>query len=352
MTVRERGDSFQADFMYKGRRYRETFDTQAEAVTWEKDARHALNMGRSIPDVKNKRTATGAKLNTLSSVLEHTKRTHWAHMRAGDILTFNAGAVVDILGPSRSVSEITSADLAEAYAELVDAGNSPATANRKMAGISKLLTVAVDAGVIARKPKVPKQKESEGRIRYLTLDEEAHIIGLFHSWGQHWLAHFTIVAIDTGMRLSELLRIEWRDVSPDGKMLHIWETKAKLNRSVPITKRTGESLKWLRENFGESKGPFRHLSENGSIRTLWDRMREAASYHDVTIHVCRHTCASRLCQTPGINLQFVQKWLGHKSITTTMRYAHLAPTSLEHCKAALEGYYEIKEPERGTTVVA
>jgi integrase len=65
-------------------------------------------------------------------------------------------------------------------------------------------------------------------------------------------------------------------------------------------------------------------------------MRETTGYEDVTIHTCRHTCASRLAQTPGINLPFVRQWLGHKSIQTTMRYAHLAPSTLDNCKRALE----------------
>ena len=335
MTVRKRGSSYQADFMHKGVRYRETFDTIADAEQWELEARHALRMGRPVARPKNSRTDQGVKLHTLQQLYDHVERTHWSRQKSGDILSYNAKVVVNLLGPSRLIGDISKADLDAAYADLLDAGNSPATANRKMAGISKLLTEAQRNGIIGFKPVVPKQKESEGRIRWLNREEEAKVLGLFLTWGQQRVHDFTVVAIDTGMRLSELLRIQWRDLSPDHKMLHVWESKAKIARSIPLTKRAREALQRQPKNLA---GPFVDMSENGSLRTVWDRMRETLGFHDVTIHVMRHTCASRLAQTPGINLQYVQKWLGHKSITTTMRYAHLAPATLENCKHALENY--------------
>ena len=51
----------------------------------------------------------------------------------------------------------------------------------------------------------------------------------------------------------------------------------------------------------------------------------AASIPNYTWHTNRHTFASRLVMA-GVDLRTVQELLGHKSITTTMRYAHLAPT--------------------------
>ena len=46
-----------------------------------------------------------------------------------------------------------------------------------------------------------------------------------------------------------------------------------------------------------------------------------------TLHLCRHTCASRLVQR-GVPLLLVKDWLGHEDIQTTMIYAHLAPKAL------------------------
>ena len=147
-------------------------------------------MGRSLPKISNGRTASGAKLQTLQTLqtlqdlFVHTEKTHWKFMKSSTTLIRNGRKVIQVLGPSRRISVITSADLSEAYAEIVDEGAQPATANRKMAAISLMLTVAKDAGAILAKPKVPKQKESEGRTRYLTEEESTKLIALLDQWGQ------------------------------------------------------------------------------------------------------------------------------------------------------------------------
>jgi integrase len=52
-------------------------------------------------------------------------------------------------------------------------------------------------------------------------------------------------------------------------------------------------------------------------------------------HALRHTCASRLAQG-GMTIQKIQRWLGHKSLTQTMRYAHLTPADLVEGAGLLE----------------
>ena len=51
-------------------------------------------------------------------------------------------------------------------------------------------------------------------------------------------------------------------------------------------------------------------------------------------HTCRHTFGSRLAQR-GVDLYQIQRLMGHKSITMTQRYAHLAPSNLSNAVAVL-----------------
>ena len=66
------------------------------------------------------------------------------------------------------------------------------------------------------------------------------------------------------------------------------------------------------------------------LNTIWQRARKDLGYADkkfYTIHLCRHTCASRLVQR-GVPILLVKDWLGHEDIENTMIYAHLAPKAL------------------------
>ena len=56
---------------------------------------------------------------------------------------------------------------------------------------------------------------------------------------------------------------------------------------------------------------------------------------DFVPHICRHTCASRLVQK-GVPLTVVMKWMGHKSMQTTLRYAHLCDKNLEQARDILQ----------------
>ena len=66
-----------------------------------------------------------------------------------------------------------------------------------------------------------------------------------------------------------------------------------------------------------------------------DRLRHILKLDDAPWHTLRHTTASRLVQK-GVQLVVVKEIMGHKSIQTTMRYAHLQPANLVDAISALE----------------
>ena len=67
----------------------------------------------------------------------------------------------------------------------------------------------------------------------------------------------------------------------------------------------------------------------------WMTAVRACDCEDVTLHILRHTCASRLVQR-GVDIYRVSKWLGHSSVRVTERYAKLSPDSFDGALAALE----------------
>ena len=98
--------------------------------------------------------------------------------------------------------------------------------------------------------------------------------------------------------------------------------------AVPMTDRVKSKIQ---DYYNNSKDFDKVFSLNYSqLNTIWQKARKDLGYADkkfYTIHLCRHTCASRLVQR-GVPILLVKDWLGHEDIENTMIYAHLAPKAL------------------------
>lgn len=184
---------------------------------------------------------------------------------------------------------------------------------------------------------IPFLKSGGGRVRYLEVDEEKAMLETLSQWGDEELVDLIRVAIDTGFRQGELFNIQWSDLDAKMTTLTCWENKADHPRTVPLTARAKEVFVRLRGGPSSklrTGGPFVHLDKH-KIRYRWERLLTHLGLTDVVFHTLRHTTASRLVQR-GIDLRRVQEFMGHRSIQTTLRYAHLAPNSLLDAARALE----------------
>jgi len=215
-------------------------------------------------------------------------------------------------------------------------GNSNATINRKMAALSKLLRKAQKMGDIHSLPEFRREKEGAGRIRFLEPDEEDRLFAAirYRCADSYRLSVFLV---DTGCRLGEAIGLIWNDVQEN--RVSFWLTKSGRSRSVPLTRRAAETVRRVALEPGERrpKGPFSMLTQP-QFRAVWNDAKAdvgLGSDTQVVPHVLRHTCASRLVQG-GIDLRRVQMWLGHQTLSMTMRYSHLATSDLDRCVVVLE----------------
>jgi integrase len=193
-----------------------------------------------------------------------------------------------------------------------------ATVNRKLANIHTVLKYGFEREWLQKLPKFEWKEETEGRTRWLTEAEEEKMFALLAAWGEVEVARFMEVSIDTGMRRSEILNLEAKNV--DGPWVRLWVNKTKKPRSVPLSVRAQEAI---------AQGlPF-SLDER-KLRTVWTRLKaEMGLEHDddFVLHALRHTAATRTLSKTG-NIAVVQKLLGHRKIQTTMRYAHISDDDL------------------------
>ena len=213
-------------------------------------------------------------------------------------------------------------------------GNSNATINRKMAALSKLLRKAHKMGDIHSLPEFRRQKERAGRIRFLEKDEEARLFAAIRSRSED-AYRLSVFLVDTGCRLGEALGLIWNDIQEH--RVSFWITKSGRSRTIPMTARVKEVIKLPVTEGRRPKGPFTTFSQ-AQFRAIWNEAKAEvglAADDQVVPHILRHTCASRLVQG-GIDIRRVQMWLGHQTLSMTMRYAHLATNDLDGCVFVLE----------------
>ena len=208
----------------------------------------------------------------------------------------------------------------------------PSTVNRYMSAFSAVLRESHKMGWMSQMPQIPKLREPDSKTRYLTPEEQA---SLFYELELidprlHMLA---MVLVDTGLRVSEALSLRREDVHKD--RVTVQATKSGKARTVPLTSWAKRSLKKALETNGGRPRVFHGITEN-TLGHAWRAARASAHIGtDVTVHTLRHTCASRLVQR-GVSLAVVQRWLGHGSINTTMRYAHLGDEEVMRAVEVLE----------------
>jgi integrase len=322
MSVTKRGHNYQAYVKVGDNRLRKTFSTKGEAELWEVQARQALKLGKSVPVAASANASVA-----LGKAAEQCYLLHWKGSKSEHKVIQNIQLLEDFFGKSLPITSITTDSIDDFILKLKRDNKANGTINRKLATLSKILRNAHDKGYISKMPVLHRQKEGKNRLRWITKEEEVAMIETLESWGQYDLKDALIVSVDTGLRVSELLGLKASDLL-DGGVL-VGESKNGEARLVPLTTRARTIL--------ESRKSLDTLFPKGRdwMRSPWDRLRNHLELDDVVWHTLRHTTCSRLVQG-GVPLTHVKEWMGHKTIITTMRYAHLAPKHLQEMVGVLE----------------
>jgi len=333
-AIRAKGKRFQADLRTpNGARLRPTFETHDEADHWLRLTQEKIRTGQDISlDVAQNTRAIAMNLRDLA---EEVRNRHWRGCKSEDTLWIQARDVYRRLGASRSVREINENVIDDLIYQLERDGKSNGTINRRLAALSKMLKHAYRRGYISRMPVIERKRESEGRMRWLSYDEEQVLIAKFRELRQDQMADFIEVLIDTGLRTGELFKLCGRDVNAEERVIYLWDTKNGKSRSVPLTQRAMDALQ--RNHQIDSSLPLFAFTRH-AFRHQWDLVKSLIGLDgdkEFVPHSLRHTCATRLVEK-GIDLRVIQEFLGHRAIQTTIRYAKVVPKSLHAARDALE----------------
>ncbi len=240
------------------------------------------------------------------------------------------------------LSQITSAKIEQFKTATLSDGLSPKSVNNFLIVLMKCLRTAVDWEMLDKCPKVKNLKAISQRLEFLAIDESRTLLEA--SAGTSW-HDMILLALRTGMRLGEIFGLRWEDVDFSRRMITVQHSvvqgiegspKNHQRRHIPMTDEVCRTL--FEERRGEGLVFRRQDGRPRAYHTAYKGLHRAcdrAGLRRISWHVLRHTFASQLA-TKGVPLTAIKELLGHSTINMTMRYAHLAPSTLKDAVAVLE----------------
>jgi integrase len=194
------------------------------------------------------------------------------------------------------------------------------TANRYLACLSAFLKWALKANhrTVATMPDMDFKKEAEGRIRWITREEETVLLDKLPERSSKLVR----LAILTGMRRGELLPLTPDQIHETRITLWGDGTKSGKSRTIPLRPEGYALAKWL-----VLEG---HMPTQQMLRKDWAKARAAMKMEDdpeFVFHACRHTFATRAVDA-GVPIRTLQQWLGHETIEMTEKYGKVTGAAL------------------------
>lgn len=293
MTVHRRRDSGAWEVSVHGKRYSNRNWSYTEAKRFETEKLNSTTL-------------------SLESALDRWLTEHAAFLKDPDDYRAKAEHLRPLLrGRSLEEAQDVAADARRAWSKL-----KPATINRRLAILRRVCNLAFSEWNVIDKPvgkRIKLLPERNARHIYMT---RAQVEALRMACPNPLAGDLIVFAAFTGLRWSEMFRVCSTDVVDDALRLYP-RTKNDKPRTVPLHPRALHIA--LRMPLD--------ISENETRRS-WETARERCGLKHVHWHDLRHTFASWPAQR-GTRLQTIQTLLGHSTITTTMRYAHLVHDNLK-----------------------
>ena len=320
-----------------------TFDLKADAEAWAREIERELQRG-NVAAATNEagRVTLGRVVERYTSAVLPRLRSKGA---AGYVRACDAKFGAFFLGSVRSV------DVAAWRDELLKDGLSAQSVIHHLNVLSSLfsyaekeLSIPLPAGNPAkaiRKPAAPKSRDR--RLRPGELD--ALLEAADATKRTPGLRQIIILAVETSMRLGELLGLEWKRIDMTRKTAHLVDTKNGESRTVALSSAAIDALRAMQALPRRIDGRVFGWAAADSFEKAWVRCKvraleayregceksgtkpDPAFLADLRFHDLRHEATSRLFEK-GLGIMEVASMTGHKSLAMLKRYTHVEAEKL------------------------
>jgi integrase len=217
----------------------------------------------------------------------------------------------------------------------------PATVNQRLQILSAVLSRAVALRLIRDNPcsGVERLPVDEGEARTLSYDEEERLTAKLLE-GPQWVHDATRVALGTGFRIGEVLRLTKDSVDFGRGLLFVsnpkWKNDPRRTLGVPVSAEVREILlRLVRESPSRDLFVHHRTGRRPMRGSFYNQLRtacESVGIFGIHPHSLRHTFGTRLGEA-DVNVKKIQRLMGHADIKMTLRYVHPGDEGL---RAAVE----------------
>ncbi len=208
-------------------------------------------------------------------------------------------------------------------AKRLEKGVKKSTINRDISCLKKMLNKAIDWDYLRENPlaQIKRFPEKDNmRARVLSGKEEDMLL---EESAKH-LKPIILTALNTGMRLSEILNLQWTQIDFRAGRIRVEKTKSGKMRFIPINDVLHEEFLKLRNR--NSQNPYVFFNPKTgkpltTIKTAFNAACRRAKIKGLWFHDLRHTFGSRL-EERRVDIETIRDLMGHYSITVTQRYTH------------------------------
>lgn len=250
---------------------------------------------------------------------------------------------IDDLG-RRQISEFLTAHQADGNLRGGEALSATST-NLMLTVLNAAFTYACDMDLLPANPcdRIRRAPSPPSRVEAFTREEQRRLEEAIVAGEDRRLFGIRL-CLYTGLRIGELLGLEWQDVDMEKGILHIKKTvyreknavgewqlfvdrpkTAASERMVPLPGYLAEDLRIYRRGTRSGFVIENKKAERMSIRSyqyLFERLTEKAGVRKLNFHALRHTFATRALEC-GMDIKTLSELMGHKNATITLnRYAH------------------------------
>jgi len=337
MALFKRGNTWWYEFIFAGRRIRESAKTSRKTIATEAERTRRLELEKTLAGLPVEKREN--RINSVAGVVKKYLAHYSINHRAKSV-AFANGRLAHV---KRLLGSTLLQDLTEdAVRDYIKTRLSEKVAGR---------TINMEVGELSRAvghpwsilwPKVRKLEERKDVGIALSPEQEDKLLSAVAAQESpnrsQTLGTFLRVALLTGMRAGEITSLSWGQVDLTKRVLYVGRAKTAsgTGRQIPLNDDLFEVLSmhaaWCAERFGETKPeyflfPFGKPTPRDPTKPItdisgaWTALRKSAGVQ-CRLHDLRHTAATKMCEA-GVPESTMLALMGHMSRAMLERYSHI-----------------------------